>query len=113
MLLAHSPELFFPKIPFSDRYRLFCVALVFFLFERLGDGYFFLYLLKYDIETPDRTVSGTSIKLPFFFFTRTVPKGLTFGLFICFTFVYNVHVLYCTQCVSFELVKTPEVTLCA
>ena len=50
----------------------------------------------------------------FFFFLREQDRR-DYNLrimFICFTFVYNVHVLYCDQCVRFELVKSPEVILC-
>ena len=48
-----------------------------------------------------------------FFFKRTILKGLTFGLCLYNYNLYNLHVLFCIPaCVRFELVKSPEVTLC-
>ena len=40
VLLAHSHDLFFPKLPFSERYTLLCGLCLFCLFEQLGDQYF-------------------------------------------------------------------------
>ena len=73
-----------------------------------------------------KTVNGTSISklyLPSFFFTRAIPKGLTFGLCLYVLCLYNVHVLYCIPGSSNAyyillesdlnyVVKSPEVTLC-
>ena len=51
LLLAHSPDLFFPKSPFSESHSF--VWLLFCFFERLGDKYFswryVQYMLPYGI----------------------------------------------------------------
>ena len=39
LCLAHSPDLFFPKSPFSERQAVLCGS-CFIFFERLGDEYF-------------------------------------------------------------------------
>ena len=56
--------------------------------------YFFNLVFKRQTET----VNGTSIS-PFYlpFFTRPVPKGLTFGLCLYVLCLCNVYVLYCIK----------------
>ena len=81
----------------------------------------FLSILFYNffnlvLKRQTKMVNSTSIfilltLLPFF--TRAIPKGLTFGGICLYVLrLCNVHVLYCMCCAIFELVKSPEVTLC-
>ena len=55
---------------------------------------FFCFLLKSGSETPDRNGQWYQHLLTLFaIFSRAIPKELTFGLCLCFTFVYDVPVL--------------------
>ena len=68
------------------------------------------------IETPDSNGQWCQHLLTLFAnkFYKRHTKGTNFRIMfiICFTFVHNVHVLFSIQCVRFELVESPEVTLC-
>ena len=86
-----------------------------FFYLRLFLSTFFFFFFKSGIEMPDRN-SQWYWHLPTlfaFFFNESNTEGTSFWImFICFTFVKCAcFVLYSTS-VRFDLVKSPEVTLC-
>ena len=89
LVLAHFPDFFFPKPPFSER----CFSL-------------FSFFFKSGVETPDRNCQWYQhlLILLAIFFNES-------NMFMCFTLITCAcFVLYSTS-VRFDLVKISEVTL--
>ena len=129
VLLAHSRDFFFSKPPFSKEnlwafrrwvfYLVVCAAYAA-IYMALGlaikCNLYSIFILRLflsilfdlkksgivSIETPDRNSQWYQHLLTLFaiFFTRAIPKGLTLGFCLCFTFVKCAcFVLYCIQLV--------------
>ena len=90
-------------LPHSTDISLYALIYIVVLTCNFFCPFFFIILLIWygNARRQTETVNGTSIsKLDLPFFTRAIPKGLSFELFVYVIRSCNVHVLYCIHFVG-------------